>query len=139
MALVNLVLSIFLCRLYGAVGAAIGTAISLVLANGFIMNIYYHKACNLDILAFWKSILRLSLGLIIPIACGVLIIMFIDLYSIWKLFLFIVLYTLVYCGSMWFIGMNQYEKELVRKPIRKIFKALWKKTDKKENSGEITR
>ncbi len=127
MAIINLVLSIFLCQLYGAIGAAIGTAISLVLANGFIMNIYYHKACNLDIMAFWGQILRLSLGLIIPIIFGVLIMLFINLYSLWKLFLFIILYALVYCGSMWLIGMNHYEKELVLKPIQKIRNKLLKR------------
>ena len=38
MAIVNLMLSIYLCQIYGAVGSAIGTAISLILANGF-----YHE------------------------------------------------------------------------------------------------
>ena len=46
MAIVNLMLSIYLCQIYGAVGSAIGTAISLILANGFIMNIFYQKKCN---------------------------------------------------------------------------------------------
>ena len=58
MALVNLGLSIILCQKYGAVGSAIGTAISLVMANGFIMNFYYHKNCNIDIICFWKNIAR---------------------------------------------------------------------------------
>ena len=127
MAIINLVLSIFLCQRYGAVGAALGTAVSLVLANGLIMNIYYQKACNLNILAFWGSILRLSLGLIIPIGCGILIMQFIDLYSIWALLLFIVVYTAIYCASMWFIGMNSYEKNLVLKPLRKIANKIIKK------------
>lgn len=127
MALINLVLSIFLCQWYGAIGSAIGTAISLILANGLVMNVYYHKACNIDILTFWRSILRLSVGLILPIACGILIITFIDLYSPWVLFAFIAIYTLIYCASMWLLGMNNYEKDLVRKPIRKIKSKIFKK------------
>lgn len=43
MAIVNLVISIFLCQIYGAIGSAIGTAISLIFVNGIIMNIYYHN------------------------------------------------------------------------------------------------
>lgn len=43
MALVNLVLSIYLCQLWGVVGSAIGTAFSLVIANGLLINIYYQK------------------------------------------------------------------------------------------------
>lgn len=123
MAIVNLVLSIFLCQWYGAIGSAIGTAISLVLANGLIMNIYYHKACNLNVLAFWKNILKMSLGLIIPIACGILIVKFINLYSLVVLFAFIIAYSVIYFVSMWFIGMNDFEKDLVIKPLKK-FKGL---------------
>ena len=121
MALGNLVLSIFLCQKYGAVGAAIGTAISLIVANGIIMNIYYHKKCYINILSFWKNILRMSLGLIIPIICGVLINLFIDIYNIWFMLLSIVGYTIVYCISMWFLGLNKYERGLILKPIKKIF------------------
>lgn len=58
MALINLGLSIILCKRFGAVGSAIGTAISLIVANGLVMNIYYHKKCNIDIITFWKNILK---------------------------------------------------------------------------------
>ena len=120
MAIVNLVLSIFLCQWYGAIGSAIGTAISLVLANGLIMNVYYHKACNLNVLIFWKNILKMSLGLIVPIACGVLIVKFINLYSLVVLFAFIFIYAIVYFVSMWFVGMNEYEKNIVRKVFKRL-------------------
>lgn len=43
MALFNLVVSIILCRRLGGFGAALGTGIATVLANGIIMNIVYHK------------------------------------------------------------------------------------------------
>lgn len=122
MAAMNLVASIFLCQKWGALGATIGTAISLVVANGLIMNIYYHKRCNVDILLFWKNILRILLGILPPIAVGVLIVLFIDLYVIWYLLLFIVLYTIIYCISVWFLSMNNYEKELIKQPLRKIFR-----------------
>lgn len=122
MAIINLVASIFLCQLYGEIGAAIGTAISLILANGLIINIYYYKKCNIDVINFFKSILRLSLGLIIPISVGVLIMNFIDLYNVWIMLLFIVIYTAIYCASMWFIGMNSFEKDLIKKPLKKLFK-----------------
>lgn len=122
MACVNLVVSIFLCQKYGAIGSAIGTAISLLLANGFIMNIYYHKKCNIDILLFWKNILRMTIGLLIPIVFGVILVYFVDLYSIWKLLLSIFSYTLIYIGSMWLLGMNIYEKSLVSSLIKRIKK-----------------
>lgn len=120
MAVVNLVLTIFLCQKYGAVGAAFGTAVSLVVANGFIMNIYYHKKLDIDIVAFWKSIARLSLGLIIPVGFGIMIIKLLPPQSVWGLIGDIALYTAVYAVSMWFIGMNDTEKRLVLQPLKKL-------------------
>ena len=122
MAIVNVVLTIFLCQIYGEIGAAFGTALSLVLANGIIMNVYYHKACNINIVAFWKQILRLSCGIIAPVLVGIGIVLFIDLYTIWQLLLWMVVYSIVYCASMWLFGMNEYERELIKKPIRRMLK-----------------
>lgn len=122
MAFINLILSIFLCQKYGAVGSAIGTAISLIIANGFIMNIYYQKKLNINIVLFWKNIGRMSIGLILPIIIGVLMMKFTTISSIWMLLGLIIGYSAVYCLSMWFLGLNEYEKNLVKKPLSKIFK-----------------
>lgn len=122
MALINLGLSIVLCQKFGAVGSAIGTAFSLVLANGIIMNIYYNRYCNIDIPLFWKNILRQSVGLIIPILLGISIVKFIEVNSIIKFAVCVLIYTLVYCCSMWLLGMNEYEKNLIKKPMMKILK-----------------
>lgn len=120
MALINLGLSIILCQKFGAVGSAIGTAISLVLANGLVMNIYYNRKCNIDIPFFWKNILRQSVGLILPICAGIAIVSFIEINSIVLFAVCVAAYTAVYCLSMWLFGMNDYEKDLVRKPMKKI-------------------
>lgn len=120
MAIFNVFISVFLCQEYGAVGSAIGTAMSLILANGIVMNIYYHKACNIDIIKFWGNILRVSLGLIIPVICGILINRYIVLYNIWLYMAGIAFYVGVTCLSMWFIGMNEYEKNLLSKPLKKV-------------------
>ena len=120
MAAVNLICSIFLCQLFGPIGAAIGTAASLILANGVAMNIYYHKRCNIDVLCFWKNILRVSVGLIIPMAFGIVSNLIFDFSNLWAFFLGVVMYTGIYCSSMWFLGMNGYERDLIKKPLLKI-------------------
>lgn len=122
MALINLMLSIVLCQKYGAIGSAIGTAISLVLANGIIMNIYYQKKCNIDILYFWSSIGKLSVGLIIPIIVGMGMKFWIKSDSLIIYLFEILLYVLVYVLSMWKIGMNEYEKRLFSSLVLKIFR-----------------
>lgn len=124
MAILNLVLTIFMCQKYGAVGAAVGTAISLLLANGLVMNIYYQKKLKINIILFWKNIARMSIALIIPIVFGIALVLLVDITSVWGLLVAIIAYALVYCASMWFIGLNDYEKGLILKPIKKIFKKV---------------
>ena len=75
MAVVNTLISIPLAKLYGPAGAALGTAISLIVANGIIMNIYYQKALCMNMVSFWKSILHLARGLILPVIFGIFIMM----------------------------------------------------------------
>lgn len=122
MAIINLCMTVIFCRRYGAIGAALGTAISLVVANGLIMNVYYHKKCNIDVVYFWKNILRLAVGLIPPVAAGMLIDRFFDLNNLWVFGGSILLYVAVYVVSMWLLGMNEYEKNLVTKPVKKILR-----------------
>ena len=122
MAIINLVISVYLCRIFGAVGSAVGTAVSLILANGITMNIYYHKKCNIDIVFFWKNIFRQSIGLIIPIIAGITITMLVRIDSVPAFFVYVIIYTMIYGASMWFFGMNDYEKDLIRNPVRKILR-----------------
>ena len=119
MAIINFVLSVFLCQLYGAVGSAIGTAISLIVANGFVINIYYHKRCNVDVLFFWKNILRMCLGLIIPVGAAVAAKFFIDFSSMPLLLAGMAGYTAIYCVSAWFLSTNRSEKALVLSALKK--------------------
>jgi Membrane protein involved in the export of O-antigen and teichoic acid len=120
MALLNIVLSIPLCIFFGGIGAAIGTAISLIIANGVIMNLYYHNELHIDIKYFWVQILKFAPALIAPFVTGFLLSTYIDCYKIVNLLICIVVYTIIYAVSMWLVGMNKYEKDLLRKPLSKI-------------------
>lgn len=119
MAILNLLVSIRLCQKYGAIGCAIGTAASFVIANGIGINIYYHKACNVDVIVFWKNILKMMGGLIAPVIVGVIMNAYIAFDSILVMLVCIGGYTLVYGVSMWLIGINKYEKGLVQSAIMK--------------------
>ncbi len=120
MVFFNLAVTVYLAPRYGAIGAAMGTALSLVIANGFIMNIYYHKACNINILHFWKSIARLSLGLIIPIIYGVVLNRFIEISGFFVLVLVLLSYMVVYLLSMWTVGINLRDRKLFMDLINKV-------------------
>lgn len=120
MAIINAGISIPLAKRFGPVGSALGTAISLVVANGIIMNVYYHTCLKIDMIAFWKSILALSKGMIVPILAGIMIMKYIVFRSLLQYLLFIAGYTAIYCVSMWCFGMNLEEKQLVLQPIQKL-------------------
>lgn len=124
MALINLVLSVFLCQKYGPVGSAFGTAVSLILANGIVMNIYYHKKCNLNIVMFWKNIILMAKGLILPVISGIVITKFFKMTNITTFLCGIILYTLCYLISVWFLSMNSAEKNLVIKPLKRIVRRI---------------
>ena len=66
MALLNVFISIPLAKEFGPIGSALGTAIGLIIANGIIMNIYYQKGIGMDMRYFWRNIVSLSKGMIIP-------------------------------------------------------------------------
>lgn len=120
MASSNLALSVYLCQKYGAIGSTIGTSISLVVANGFIMNVFYHKKCNIDMMCFWKNICNASIGLIIPVISGVFMVFFFDSYNRLSLLLQIFIYILIYCISIWRFSLNKFEKELFSELFVKI-------------------
>lgn len=123
-AIANICISIPLTKMYGGVGAALGTAISLVIGNGLIMNLYYHKIIGLDIKIFWIQILKIFPALIPPTIIGVLTYLFLDLYNI-KIFLVCgVIYIVIFCVSIWFLGMNKYEKDLIGNQMIKGLRRL---------------
>lgn len=120
-ALGNLGLSIPLAKVYGGVGAAIGTAASLIIGNGLLMNWYNHVKVGLDMKFFWKQILNFVPALIAPLIAGVFISNFFNLNNPFYFLGFGIVYVVIFCTSMWFFGMNHYEKDLLGKPIKKIF------------------
>lgn len=119
-AILNVALSVPLTKLYGGVGAAIGTAISLVLGQIIILNIFYHKKVGINMIEFWKNILKMSIPIIFVVIFGVVLNIVWISSSIVVLGIKIVLYAGVYAIMMWLFGMNEYEKGLVMKPLNKI-------------------
>lgn len=121
-AIVNILISIPLIKIKGAMGAAEGTAISLFLGNILFMNWYYHKRIGLDMVYFWREIGKFIPALIIPCCVGVWIFKFLPIRGLVQIVMYGILYTLIYSCSMFFLGMNQYEKKLIINPIKKILK-----------------
>lgn len=120
MALVNLGLSIYLCQIWGGIGSALGTGIACVFSTIIMMNIVYHKKINIDVTQYWKNIGRQTLGMLIPFAFGALIMIFVNIDTVWKLILWIAIYSVIYLIFVWFFSTNSYEKDLVLSILKKL-------------------
>lgn len=119
-AIGNVCLSIPLCKIYGPVGCAIGTASSLLLGNGLIMNWYYHAKVGLNIRYFWWEIVKFLPALIVPGIAGYFIMHFATIHSYVTLAIWGIVFVTIYAVSMWFVGLNAYEKALFSGPVKKL-------------------
>lgn len=121
-ACLNVAVSIPFIKIWGATGAAIGTALSLILGNGIFINTYYYKGLKLNIPKFWQEIISFSKGLIVPICLGIVMRRFLDMHHIGIYSMAIVVYTGVYVCSLWLMSMNTYEKAQFSKSLMLIKK-----------------
>ena len=119
-AIVNIFISIPLAKLYGGIGSAIGTSISLIIGNIIILNIYYQKRVGINVIKFWKEIIKMTIPFIIPIVLILFIMKFIILHGFVHLIVFGSIYTLLYCIVCYLLVMNDYEKNIVNKVLKKI-------------------
>ena len=119
MAVLNVIVTVLFVQTLGATGAALGTAISLIVANGLAMNIYYHKKCNIDIVAFWKSIARLFVAILPAVVFGTLVSVLLDLSNIWIFLGMACVYGGVYFVSLFLFGLNVEEKAFVKKILKR--------------------
>lgn len=120
MAVVNIFISYFLAKLYGPVGCAIGTALALIVCNIILINIYYYKVIKLDVIKFWKDIIKMMILFTPAIVIILLIIHFTNITGILSVIIYGSIYIILYCLVSYFIIMNNYEKEIVNKLLKKL-------------------
>ena len=126
MAVFNIIISIFLAKAYGAVGAAIGTAIAIIICNVFVINIYYKKAIGLDVIRFWKEISLIFLKLLVPIVLTVVIVYLTKLQGWTAVLAYGGFYVIIYSVIVYLFVMNKYEKNIIKSLYKKIF-LRWRK------------
>lgn len=118
MAAINLVLSIYLCQLYGEIGSAIGTAISFIIANTIIMNIFYHKVLNINVRQYWSNVARISISVVPAYVIGYIFCRKVNTFVVYNTLIGIVLYTICYLLSLYILGTRTEEKIAVSEFIK---------------------
>lgn len=121
-AIGNVFISIPLVQPFGEMGAALGTAISLIIGNIIVMNWYYQAKIKLDMLYFWKQILMLMPCVVTSTLLALFLSNILIVNSIVNFLIVGVFYVLVYLVCLITFGMNSYEKNLIKGPINKILK-----------------
>ena len=120
MGIFNLLLAIPLANKYGGIGCAFATGLSMFVGNGLIMNWYYAKVTGLDIKEFWQQITKISVGVIFLTIVGYGINKSIGDTNLIMYFLSIVIYTMVYCLTMFKGFMNDVEKAKIRGILKRF-------------------
>ncbi|MBQ7355283.1 MAG: polysaccharide biosynthesis C-terminal domain-containing protein, partial [Clostridia bacterium] len=104
--IINVLLSIFLSRLYGAVGSCI----SISIAYGFraiALNLLYHKKLRINMWNFAKKCyLRMSLPIVISVLIGALLSNIIPIFGWIGLGIKGALVVVVYLVAVVFVGLN---------------------------------
>ena len=120
MALGNVLVSIPLGMRFGGLGCAMGTAISLIIGNGFVMNWYYQTHIGLDRKHFFRSILSMVPAMVPPALLGLLAVRLHTFSGYSGVLTFAVPYTAVYALCVYRWAMNDEERGMVRGMLRRL-------------------
>jgi O-antigen/teichoic acid export membrane protein len=123
MSILNIFMSIALVRKYGATGAAVGTAIALVVCNILIINVYYKKIIGLNVVKFWAQIMKMTALFMIPAATCAVVVNNLVLDSWRKIGIAIAAYSICYGMFAFVFCLNNYEKGIIKTFILMLNKA----------------
>jgi len=121
-SLVSLGAQIPLAKYYGGIGCACAIAGALVLGQIIVMNVYYQRVQKLDIVHFWIEIAKMSVVPVVLTVAAYVILHHFALDSVIKLVVGIGAYLVVYLPLFYVFSMNAYERDLISRPIKKIFR-----------------
>ncbi|MEE3427348.1 MAG: oligosaccharide flippase family protein [Ruminococcus sp.] len=111
----------------GGIAAAAATFGAMMIGQVLFMNIYYQKKVGIDVISFWKEIIKMLPGIILPLAAGLLLNIFLPASNFYILLAEILVVTVIYFFSTYFLSMNRYEKDLVVSPIKKLGRKIRKR------------
>lgn len=112
-AILNLVLSVIFVKRVGAIGCAIATGISFILGQIIVMNIYYKVAVKLDMVKFWKNILKMSIPIGIVMIFGYVLNSYLSEVNYFNFLIKTSIYTVMYGVLLWVMALNNYEKSQI--------------------------
>ena len=111
-ACLNIVITIVCVKQAGINGATIGYIFSLIVGYGFVMNWYYHKKMNLNMLLFWKKMLPAIIPSILAVFISKLLLTIFPISNI-PIFLFMgIVYCSIYGCSVFLLMPHVFQQFL---------------------------
>lgn len=119
-AVLNIILSVILVKPFGPIGTAWATAISLIIGNGLMMNWYYKKRIGLDVLLFWKSIIKLFPAPCMGSAMGILCLRLFNTYEYSGFIISGIIIALSYLITLFSFGINRKERKSILMKMKRM-------------------
>lgn len=116
----SLLLQVLLAKIMGPIGCAIAIGGALLLGQGLVMNIYYHRVQRLDIIKFWQEILKMSIVPVVVTAISLAVQHHFVMDSWTMLVAGILVFMAVYLPAFWLFSMNESERDLIKLPIKAV-------------------
>lgn len=127
----NVVVSIVFVKWFdtfnmAAVGAGVGTLLTTLGGHLIALNIYYKKSCDINIKSYFFGMFKgLLPAMLVTLALGFAI----NLIPIWavtysSILIRAVIIAVIYVATMLLFGLNDYEKDLFLKPVKRVFGKL---------------
>jgi O-antigen/teichoic acid export membrane protein len=116
----SLALQIPLAQLFGGIGCAVAISVALIIGQVIVMNFYYYKVQMLNILSFWKEILKMSAVPLLLTMFSLFVISKFEFNNLTAFIVGIIIFSILYLTLFWKFSMNSYERELFYKPIMKL-------------------
>lgn len=122
-SVLNLIISIPLAQLYGAIGSAFGTFLCEIVICTIVQGIYYHRVVKLDMVTYYKEMGQLLPGWIIPALFGLVLNHFDLLKSNYiSIAVYGSIYTVLYLCSVWGFALSPSEKRMLSNIVGKVQK-----------------
>ena len=117
--IINIVLAVPLGMKYGGIGCAAATGLCMFIGNGIGMSYCYAHYLNLQMINFWRQILRILLHITLLTVVACVVDSFLPKASGWIFIVKVMGYTLIYGILVYFLCFNEYERSLCVRWLKK--------------------
>ena len=119
-AIVHVLLSVALLKIFPLYGPALGTFISFVLGNTILSNIYYHKKVGINMLRYFSNLFKGILPTILISLIGGFLINYIPIAGWLGFIVKGCCFVAVYGIFALLLGLDKYEKSMLKGILKKI-------------------